>query len=1243
MPLAITPYLPRIYHSVRTYPVTALRAPTGSGKTVGVPQYIIQQEYLRAPAQKPVIMCTTPVRTAAWSLTDFQRTLVPYLVGSAADRQISYRARRYAGDQHPDITEIIYATEGHVLNLVLETCFKPDGSVHDFFLCDYLMLDEAHSESLSITLLIKLMMLLDTLGKRRPTLIISSASPISISFTPPANEIEIDVYSYGLTFEYVDPMSYGVPGSPHQYLHAVVATAIRLHEQHRLEDGHILIFVPGKSEINLVLELLEDRFKYSEDVELLHAHGNLPPNELRLVYDEYPGKRKIIVGTNVLEMSITIVGAGFVISSMKEKISAITPSGGQALVTKDISKDSAQQQAGRTGRTMPGRVVRVCTEEDYQALVQHREPEINRVPLGMTLLKLLCYMVQIKTLLQGLVDERRIVIAIRELVELKALVELGPDRYQVTRIGHFMNAFTLSVRNAALLWSWLQGPTEWLKYEDGLYTVPNQPDIEIASLRDELKDVVCPVPTTVLDLYSQDGLLMHHLSQLYPAARITCVEPRLRYQQVITANVQQHNNAKSYSCDVSTAIDQVQQADLVCINWSIPTSKQHEVVLYELLQKVLCTGFTAHVVVLINRSYLDLYTATCGDKFTLRTDPSMHYETYMITHWTYTSHVNLQRRNPHPALGVETTMQLDPFTGVVTTCLIDSFGPPYTYVPRKERGESRRDYENRLQAFMNSKIKHIIGDSDLDTCYNIWATFEDSFGLGKYNKRELNERIFYQWCADNGYVSRKIQDLLAAVRNTVHGVQTTLQLTCVPQRLLAPQHLTPAVTNIAHMVYKQFIAVRNRTQTSVCYNLVSDSLYTVRGAENYVIGRDGLNNIKSDPAQRIIVLSSMKNGTVPYTFVGFALRDDCRDFDSLPTVRVNTSAPRATYTRQQVTYEVDNVLNVPDLPAGNGMGRDYARYIAVKELLSTLTVEESTALKAWHTLLAQHGGEGDTFYAPANLRAHPLPSILCVHAASIEQMISKIDTIPGPVTMDMCAFTVCPQQLRWLSGKFTATEITRMCLRAALVTPDNKLPLSIAQYLQTRHGVSAEAMTSPLSTQFGRLGLHYGEWALTYTTTVFPCTPLINTALARILTACQTQSRVTVWMWTTSPLELGALIPYVKLDLVVPDGVFMGVDGVPVASKLYVHVFSNIRELVIDRLTILTDLTTKYMQLSAHDGVDREAIARRVLTFAAAPVAASSDVFTADNYVPQMERMGGNYGISGSRGRGGRGRGYMGH
>ena len=86
-------------------------------------------------------------------------------------------------------------------------------------------------------------------------------------------------------------------------------------------------------------------------------HGDLSPRLQDAAVATYP-ERKIVVSTNVAETSLTIDGVTLVIDSGLAKIAKYDPHRGiNTLITEKISRASADQRAGRAGRTAPGRCV----------------------------------------------------------------------------------------------------------------------------------------------------------------------------------------------------------------------------------------------------------------------------------------------------------------------------------------------------------------------------------------------------------------------------------------------------------------------------------------------------------------------------------------------------------------------------------------------------------------------------------------------------------------------------------------------------------------------------------------------------------------------------------------------------------------------------------------------------------------------------------------------------------------------
>jgi len=104
--------------------------------------------------------------------------------------------------------------------------------------------------------------------------------------------------------------------------------------------------------------------------------------------------RKCILATNIAETSITIPGIKYVIDTgkCKEKQYLARAAGGgfDTLLTRDITKSSAMQRAGRAGREGPGVCFRLYTEDAFNAMAPASEPEILRCSLTSSILNLKC-------------------------------------------------------------------------------------------------------------------------------------------------------------------------------------------------------------------------------------------------------------------------------------------------------------------------------------------------------------------------------------------------------------------------------------------------------------------------------------------------------------------------------------------------------------------------------------------------------------------------------------------------------------------------------------------------------------------------------------------------------------------------------------------------------------------------------------------------------------------------------------
>jgi len=215
-------------------------------------------------------------------------------------------------------------------------------------------------------------------------------------------------------------------------------------------SGDILIFMPGMFEITRTIEACKRRIA-DDDLSYFPLHGTLPPAQQdAAVAPAVRGKRKVIVSTNVAQTSITIEGVTTVIDSGLARIHRYDPQRAlNVLRLEPISRASADQRAGRAGRTAPGVCIRLWTPTDHARREEHDEPEVLRLELSEAAL-------QLKSM--GVEDLRgfawiepppgQAIDGAEELLrELKAL----DDRGRITALGQRMADFPAHPRLARMM------------------------------------------------------------------------------------------------------------------------------------------------------------------------------------------------------------------------------------------------------------------------------------------------------------------------------------------------------------------------------------------------------------------------------------------------------------------------------------------------------------------------------------------------------------------------------------------------------------------------------------------------------------------------------------------------------------------------------------------------------------------------------------------------------------------------
>ncbi|KAF2273933.1 P-loop containing nucleoside triphosphate hydrolase protein [Westerdykella ornata] len=210
--------------------------------------------------------------------------------------------------------------------------------------------------------------------------------------------------------------------------------------------GDILVFLTGQDEIEMCEMQLQDtsrklRGKGGELI-ICPIYANLPTDlQAKAFMETPPGARKVVLATNIAETSITIDGIAYVIDPgyVKENVyNART--GMESLVITPCSRASANQRAGRAGRTGPGKAFRLYTKHAfYSELEANTTPEIQRVNLNSTVL--LLKSLGINDLINfDFMDPPSTDTLIKNLENLYALAALD-ERGSLTKIGRQMAEF----------------------------------------------------------------------------------------------------------------------------------------------------------------------------------------------------------------------------------------------------------------------------------------------------------------------------------------------------------------------------------------------------------------------------------------------------------------------------------------------------------------------------------------------------------------------------------------------------------------------------------------------------------------------------------------------------------------------------------------------------------------------------------------------------------------------------------
>ncbi|WP_375401735.1 DUF3418 domain-containing protein [uncultured Amnibacterium sp.] len=402
-----------IARAIAGHQVVVIAGETGSGKTTQLPKICLE-------LGRSTIAHTQPRRIAARTIAERIAEELDVQLGTLVGYSVRFT------DQSSAETRIRVMTDGILLAEI-----RRDRELARY---DTIILDEAHERSLNIDFLIGY---LKQLLPRRPDLklIITSATIDVQRFAAhfadaggtPAPIVEVSGRTYPVEIRYRPLVAEDAPADPEgvddddqdeepgnegqgnegrsparaasrssagEDRDLIDGVTDALDELRHDIDGDVLVFLSGEAEIRDVAEALRGRLvnERGAPTEVLPLYGRLSAAEQHRVFERSgaPGARRIVLATNVAETSLTVPGIRAVVDAGTARISRYSVrSKVQRLPIEAISQASANQRAGRAGRTSAGIAVRLYAQADFDRRPEFTDPEILRTNLAAVILQML--------------------------------------------------------------------------------------------------------------------------------------------------------------------------------------------------------------------------------------------------------------------------------------------------------------------------------------------------------------------------------------------------------------------------------------------------------------------------------------------------------------------------------------------------------------------------------------------------------------------------------------------------------------------------------------------------------------------------------------------------------------------------------------------------------------------------------------------------------------------------------------
>ncbi len=355
--LPITKIIDEVRGKLSTENTLIVNASTGAGKSTILPLALLDQPLFKG---KKILMLE-PRRLAARTIA----VRMSDLLGEQVGETVGYRIR--FDNKVSDKTKIEVLTEG-----ILTRMIHSDNALEGVGI---VIFDEFHERSIHADVALALCREAQQILRPDLRIMIMSATLDMPQLTEllKAPVAACEGRQYPVTINYT--------GQQDEWMLPELTAQTVKKAVKENKEGDVLVFLPGKGEIKKCEEILR---KSLNSFSIHPLYGQLPQGkQFAAIFPSKHGKRKIVLATSIAETSLTIEGVTIVVDCGFGRTSKFDPKSGLSrLETTLITKDSADQRAGRSGRLSPGVCYRMWSKATHDRLEAHRTPEILEADLA---------------------------------------------------------------------------------------------------------------------------------------------------------------------------------------------------------------------------------------------------------------------------------------------------------------------------------------------------------------------------------------------------------------------------------------------------------------------------------------------------------------------------------------------------------------------------------------------------------------------------------------------------------------------------------------------------------------------------------------------------------------------------------------------------------------------------------------------------------------------------------------------